>query len=76
MENGNQNEPVGESELYPLDDAAIETIADLDAQERNIAIARNAILSYFLRQHKLTGNWTLAPNRRELTRAAAPLPVG
>jgi hypothetical protein len=77
MENELKNGAATESELFPLDDAAIETIAELDAQERNVNVARNAVLSYFLRQHKLTGNWSLAPNRRELTRTAAnPLQVG
>lgn len=68
MENEN-----GNTEAYPLDDAAIEAIAELDAQERNLTVARSAILSYFLRQQKLTGNWVLAPNRRELVKQSAPV---
>jgi len=65
-------------ESFPLDDAAIEAIAELDNQERAVAVARNAILSYFLRQQKMTGNWSIAQNRRELVRsqpAAVPVPV-
>jgi hypothetical protein len=57
-------------ENFPLDDAAIATISELDEQEKGISIARNAILSYFLRVHSLTGNWQLAANRRELVRPA------
>lgn len=60
---------------FPLDDAAIESLAELDKQTNDIAVARNAILSYFLRQHKLTGNWQLAMNRRELVRVEQPLPA-
>lgn len=58
-------------EAFPLDDAAIESLAELDTQERNIGVARTAILSYFLRQHKLKGNWALAENRRELVKTPA-----
>jgi len=60
-------------EVFPLDDAAIETLSELDTNERqlieaskNINVARQAILSYFLRQHKMKGNWRLADNKREL----------
>jgi hypothetical protein len=64
------------TENFPLDDAAIDSLAELDQQERNINVARQAILSYFLRQQKLTGNWQLAQNRRELVKTTpADLPV-
>jgi hypothetical protein len=63
-----------ETDSYPLDDAAIGALADLDTQERamsaQINIARNATLSYFARIHKLQGSWKLAENRRELVRAS------
>jgi hypothetical protein len=68
MENNNNDNNA--QEAFPLDDAAIESIAELDKQEAQINVARNAILSYILRQHKLMGNWQLATNRRELVKAA------
>jgi hypothetical protein len=71
-----------ESENFPLDDAAIDTVAELDEEERklditraNINVARSAVLHYFLRQHKMLGNWQLAPNRRELVRIEQPQPA-
>lgn len=73
MADENNTNGTNGTELYPLDDAAIEAIADLDKQESNCNIARNAILSYFLRQHKLSGDWRLAPNRRELVKLPAPV---
>jgi hypothetical protein len=76
-EENNGNTASVEPELFPLDEAAIEAIKDLDNQEtqlveasKNINVARNAILSYFLRQHKLQGNWQLAETRTELVRQA------
>lgn len=70
------------TDLFPLDEAAIESIAELDGQEKRLIdaakelnVARQAILSYFLRQHKMSGNWTLAENRKELLRNPEPAPV-
>lgn len=65
-QNGTNLEVITEQEHFPLDEAAIESLAELDAQERQINTARNAILSYFLRQQKMVGNWQLAENKREL----------
>jgi hypothetical protein len=84
MSEENNGNTAAEPELFPLDEAAIEAIQDLDKQEtqlveasKNINVARNAILSYFLRQHKLEGNWQLAENRKELMRqATAQVPNG
>ena len=56
-------------EVLPLDDAAIEMLAEIDAQERACAVARQSILNYFARQNRLGDGWTLAPNRRELVKA-------
>jgi hypothetical protein len=61
--------------LFPLDDAAIDSLAELAQQESNANVARNAILAYFLRQHKLSGNWRLALNGRELVRVEQPQPA-
>jgi hypothetical protein len=57
-----------DADIFPLDDAAIETLAEMDQQERQLNAARTAVLTYFLKQHKLKGNWSLSPNRRELVR--------
>ena len=51
---------------YPLDDAAITTIAELREQVKAAQIAMNAILNYFARQHDLKGQLMLADNGREL----------
>ena len=59
-----------ETEIFPLDDAAIESLAELDQQDKLTHSARLGILGYFLKVHKLQGNWQLAPNRRELVRSA------
>jgi hypothetical protein len=61
-------------ENFPLDDAAIEALAEYDQQERTINVARSAVLAYFLRQHKMTGEWQIAPNRKELVRAQTQQP--
>ena len=70
------------AESFPLDDAGIETVAELDQKMReveavrgNIIAATNAVLTYFVRQHKLAGDWKLAANRRELVKEAAPVPA-
>ena len=60
-----------ETEAFPLDDAAIEILAELDAQDKVTHASRLSVLNYFLRQHKMQGNWQLSPNRRELVKAAA-----
>ena len=71
--NGNAAAP--DPEVFPLDDAAIEILAQTEQQVRDLNNGAQAVLAYFLRQHKLTGNWRLAPNRRELIlEKAAPVP--
>jgi hypothetical protein len=62
-----------ETENFPLDEAAIKMLADLAAQANNIVVARNAVLTYFLLQHELTGKWQLAENNRELVRTPDPV---
>lgn len=57
-------------EIMPLDDAAIETIADLNSQIRACEFAKNSVLNYFGRQHNLVGPWRLAPNNKELVKDA------
>lgn len=55
-------------EIFPLDDAAVEMLAEIDQQERACGVARQSVLNYFARQNKLGDGWQLAPNRRELVR--------
>jgi hypothetical protein len=59
-------------EVFPLDDAAIESLAEIDQQERQAASsfngARQGILALFAKQHKLQGNWKLSDNKRELVK--------
>jgi len=74
-EQNNNGNGAAEQELYPLDDAAIELLAQFDEQERQINTARNAMLTYFVRLHKLQGNWGVAPNRRELVKQTAAVPA-
>jgi hypothetical protein len=59
---------------YPLDEAAIELMAEIDRAEEPLKIEFNRLeamregaLKYFLRKHDLAGGWRLAENRRELT---------
>ena len=70
-----------EQEAFPLDDAAIALLSEYDEQERKLMIAaeslngaRTGMLTLFLRQHGLNGNWNVAPNRRELVKAVQPVP--
>jgi hypothetical protein len=62
MNDNEQTQP----ELYPLDEAGIEMIAQLEEQGRQIQVAHQTILQYFLKQHKLPGRWKLADNKREI----------
>jgi len=55
-------------EVYPLDDAAISLLADLRKSIDTLQAQWNGALVLFLRQHKLTGNWGVAENGRELVR--------
>jgi hypothetical protein len=61
-----------ETENYPLDDAALEALADIDKQEQmamiSLAGARQGILNHFAKIHKLAGNWRLADNKQELVK--------
>ena len=57
------------TENKQLDDAAIETIADLNSQIRALNTAKEAVLVYFHKQQKLVvGEWMLAENQQELVR--------
>jgi hypothetical protein len=72
-ENPNSNE--AQQECFPLDEAALSLLNDLDTQIRTLDNQWQGALVLFLRQHKLQGNWRLAPNRKELVRQPDVMPV-
>jgi hypothetical protein len=53
-------------ESYPLDDAAISMLAELENQVRAAQVAQQAIVMYFARQQNIKGEVRIAENRREL----------
>lgn len=53
-------------ERFPLDEAAIQLIAELDEQIKNASVATSAVAHYFARQHGIQGQFRIAENRREL----------
>lgn len=67
-------------ERFPLDDAAIETLAELSdnvkAVQTGAEMARRAVLTYFCRQHKVQGQIRLAENGRELVIRREPQQQG
>lgn len=60
-----------EQENYPLDDSMIEILAEANQQIAGINQRLQGALILFLRQHKLEGNWQVAPNGKELVKQAA-----
>lgn len=58
---------------YPLDETTIGIVAEIREQQKNSQIALNALLTYFVRLHKLEGTWELAQNGRELVQPHPPL---
>ncbi len=73
MEDQTQNTQAEQAqEAYPLDDAAISLLADLKANIDTLNAQWNGALVLFIRQHKLVGNWGVAPNGRELIRQEPP----
>jgi len=63
------------SENYPLDETAIQFIAEIDAEITKLQERQAGGLQYFLRLHKLTGPWRVAQNRRELVKASETIPA-
>lgn len=63
-------------EHYPLDDAAIATLAEIresmKAAQAPFLAAMQGVVSYFCRQHKLQGQVAIAENGRELILRRAP----
>jgi hypothetical protein len=62
-------------ENYPLDEALIGLLADINQQILPLQAQRQGALVLFIRQQKLTGNWQVAENGRELVKVTAPAQV-
>lgn len=58
-------------ETFPLDDAMISMLAEINQQVQTLQAQANGALILFLRQHKLEGDWRVAPNQKELIRPPA-----
>jgi hypothetical protein len=53
-------------QIFPLDDAGIAMISELDNQRRAVEVATQAVVMYFAKQQGLMGEVQIAANRREL----------
>lgn len=82
----NGQQPQASVENFPLDEAMIEILAQIqgqfaelqkqvDAEAMKLNATRQGALVLFIRQHRLDGNWRLADNGRELVRDIAAAPV-
>lgn len=65
MENNGQRE----AENWPLDDALITMLAEINQQMQALQAQRQGALVLFIRQQKLQGNWQVAENGKELVKA-------
>jgi len=65
-----QNAQQPETENYPLDEALISMLADINGQLQALQAQRQGALVLFIRQQKLQGNWQVAENGRELVKVA------
>jgi len=70
MEN-ERNEQTTDMEHYPLDEALIAMLGEIAQQMQALQAQRQGALVLFIRQQKLTGNWQVAENGRELVKAPA-----
>jgi hypothetical protein len=64
-----------ESDMYPLDDAAITLLADIRTQMRMLEAQFQGALVLFIRQQKLTGNWQVSENGREIVKVQQNAPA-
>jgi hypothetical protein len=64
-----------EQDNYPLDEATINLLAEFQRAATDINARMQGALTLFLRQHKLEGNWSVAPNGRELVKQTAAVPA-
>jgi hypothetical protein len=70
MNEEQQTQEAVAQEVYPLDDAAIGIIAEIDQQMMPLNAMLQGALSLFVRQHKLQGRWQIAPGRKELVKVS------
>lgn len=68
MSNNELEHNNAESDVYPLDDAAISLLGDIRAQMRILEAQFQGALVLFIRQQKLVGNWQVSDNGREIVR--------
>jgi hypothetical protein len=79
MEPDQNGQPV-EAEVFPLDDAAIEMIQEYERGIQALLLQENAVLTHFVKQHQLPGNWQLrrdgpGAGRELVKQLAQPAPV-
>ena len=79
MERDYNGQPA-DAEVYPLDDEAIQMIQDYERQIAAVLMQEQALLSYFVRLHKLAGAWQLrregpGAGRELVKQQATPAPV-
>jgi hypothetical protein len=72
MEQETNNATASEVENFPLDEALISMLAEINQQMIPLQASRQGALVLFMRQHKLQGNWQVAENGRELVKVAQP----
>ena len=70
----NANATQTEVENYPLDEALIQMLQEINQQMVPLQAQRQGALVLFIRQHKLQGNWQVAENGRELVKVNAAPP--
>jgi hypothetical protein len=76
-----RNGQPADAEVWPLDDAAIEMIQEFERQIQMILMQEGAVLTHFVKQQQLPGNWVLrregAGAGRELVKQqqTAPMPL-
>jgi hypothetical protein len=75
MENEQQKQTQPEVENYPLDDALITMLGEINQQMNALQAQRQGALVLFIRQQKLEGNWQVAENGKELVKAPAQPPM-
>jgi hypothetical protein len=74
MEHEQQNgQP--ETESYPLDEALITMLGEINQQMQTLQAQRQGALVLFIRQQKLEGNWQVAENGKELVKAPPAQPM-
>jgi hypothetical protein len=69
MDNEQTNTQQPEMENYPLDEALIAMLGEINSQLQALSAQRQGALVLFIRQQKLQGDWQVAENGRELVKA-------